>query len=433
MWVKGAFQRRVFKQGGSQSINYQAEQMSSQNWRPGKRVAIAGGGPGAISTGLAFLQRGFDVRIYERQPQCKAIGGAVLLSTPVLAILRSYGISMDSVGSYTVTYFKNKEGLVRVKLPFNPAVEKRMGIKGWHYGVLRSSIFKKMLDLVPEGTIYTDHEVIGYVEGEDGVEVEFKNGNKITADILIGADGIRSNVSRQAFGDPKLFHTGIRLWLAWCDHIPGIPENEGMVSHDWQYQASFFPMLHEGKPGFEWWVVEPSWEGKPIPEDPKAHIASIVKDWGEPMPRFLNVTDFSSQVFRWEIYNRPSMKKWSVGRVACVGDAVHPVSPYAAYGMGMAIEDGYYLAKSLEGVDLQDLRAVSAGFEIYESQRIDYVNHNMEFARFLGRMFHSLPWPLAKLRDLIFDYTPFFSHFMKNGYLQKAEQETMKMKELYVE
>jgi len=82
--------------------------MASQQWRHGKRVIIIGGGPGSISAGLAFLARGFDVRIFERQPECKAIGGAVLLSVPVLAILRSYGIDLDNFGSKTVTYFKNK-------------------------------------------------------------------------------------------------------------------------------------------------------------------------------------------------------------------------------------------------------------------------------------------------------------------------------------
>ncbi|GKZ98010.1 hypothetical protein CBS147343_9963 [Aspergillus niger] len=406
--------------------------MSSQLWRPGKRVAIVGGGPGAISAGLAFLNRGFDVRIFERQPECRAIGGAVLLSTPVLAILRSFGMSLENVGSYTVTYFKNKFGLERLKLPFNPEVERRMGIKGWHYGVLRSSVFKKMLELVPEGVIDTDHEFISYTEVSDSIEIEFKNGKSIAADILVGADGIRSAVSRQAFGDPQLFHTGIRLWLSWCDYLPGIEPNYGMVSHDWQHQASFFPMLHDGKPGFEWWVVEPSWEGKPVPEDPKAHLSVILKDWAQPMPRFLDVTNFDTQVYRWEIYNRPSMSKWSTGRVVCVGDAVHPVSPYAAYGMGMAIEDGYYLAKSLEGIDLRDLRAVDAAFQVYERQRVDYVNHNMEFARFLGRLFHALPWPLAKLRDLVFDYTPVLGKYLRKGYLEKAEIETIGLKELQV-
>lgn len=406
--------------------------MPTSGWRPGKRVAIVGGGPGSISTGLAFIKRGYDVRIYERQPECKAIGGAVLLSTPVLAILRSYGVGPEYFGSYTVTYFKNKSGGERVKLPFNAEVERIMGIKGWHYGVLRSSIFKKMLELVPEGVIHVDHEFTSYVEQEEGIELSFKNGHQVTADILIGADGIRSMVSRQAFGEPNLFHTGIRLWLAWCDHIPDIPPNEGMVSHDFQYQASFFPMLHDGKPGFEWWVVEPSWDGKPVPEDPKAHLTGILKDWAQPMPRFLEATNFDTQVYRWEIFNRPSMKKWSTSRVVCVGDAVHPVSPYAAYGMGMAIEDGYFLARALDGVDLRDLRAVNAGFELYEEERVDYVNHNMEFARFLGRMFHSVPRPLANIRDMLFDYTPLLSNFLKTGYLKKAEEETLRLKELQV-
>ncbi|KAF3399852.1 6-hydroxynicotinate 3-monooxygenase [Penicillium rolfsii] len=406
--------------------------MVTPNWRPGKRVAIVGGGPGAISTGLGFIKRGYDVRIYERQPECKAIGGAVLLSTPVLAILRSYGLNQESFGSFTVTYFKNKSGLERVKLPFNAEVERTMGIKGWHYGVLRSSIFKKMLALVPEGVIHADHEFTSYTEREDGVELSFQNGHQVTADILIGADGIHSRVSRQAFGEPHLFHTGIRLWLAWCDFIPGIPPNEGAITHDYQHQASFFPMMHEGKPGFEWWVVEPSWDGKPVPEDPKAHLTGILKDWAQPMPRFLDATNFDTQVYRWEIFNRPSLKKWSKGRVVCVGDAVHPVSPYAAYGMGMAIEDGYFLARALDGVDLRDLRAVNAGFEVYEDERVDYVNHNMEFARFQGRLFHSLPRPLATIRDLIFDYTPLLSYYLKDGYLKKSEEETLRLKELRV-
>ncbi|KAH9905751.1 hypothetical protein F4778DRAFT_678099 [Xylariomycetidae sp. FL2044] len=406
--------------------------MSKSSWRPGKRVAIVGGGPGGISTALAFAQRGYDVRVYERQPSCEAIGGAVLLSTPVWAVLRSYGMSLDNMGSYTITHFKNDKGLERVQLPFNPTVEKQMGIKGWHYGVLRSSVFRKMLDLVPGDIIYTGHEFLSYTERDDVIVVDFANGNTVTADILVGADGIRSGVSRQTFGDPQLFHTGIRLWLAWCDFIPGIEPNHGFISHNWQYQVSFFPMLHDGKPGFEWWVVEPSWEGKPLPQDVKGHVTGILKDWADPMPRFPDATNFDTQVYRWEIYNRPSMKKWSEGRVVCVGDAVHPVSPYAAYGMGMAVEDGYYLAKALDGVDLRDKRAVSAGFEVYEGHRVDYVNHNMEFARMLGKVFHALPYPLAWIRDCILDFTPFLKHFLGKGYLEKAEKETMNLQELRV-
>ncbi|MDO5620956.1 MAG: NAD(P)/FAD-dependent oxidoreductase [Paracoccus sp. (in: a-proteobacteria)] len=401
-------------------------------WREGKRVAVIGCGPGGVSTALALIRQGFDVRIYERQAEPKAIGGAVLLSVPVLAILRSYGIDVSNFGLPTVTHFKNRRGKDRVILPFNRLVEEKMGINGWHYGVLRSSAFRQMLELLPEGVILPGHDFARYEETDSGVTVHFQNGQSVQADMIVGADGIRSGVSRQMFGDPGLFHVGIRLWLAWCDHIEGVPPNYGFLSHDRRNQVSFFPMLHEGKPGFEWWVVEPARENDPVPDDPRAHVGAIVRDWFDPIPRLFDATDFDTQVFRWEIYNRPSLKTWSLGRAVCVGDAVHPVSPYAAYGMGMAIEDGYFLAKFLAGTDLRDAVAMTRAFARYEAQRVDYVNGNVEFARKLGRIFHNMPAPLAVLRDLVFDHTPFLRKMVTKDQLDAAERETLALSELHV-
>jgi 2-polyprenyl-6-methoxyphenol hydroxylase-like FAD-dependent oxidoreductase len=55
--------------------------MTTPSWQPGKRVAVVGAGPGGISTGLAFLKREYDVRIFKHQPECQAIEGAMLLFT----------------------------------------------------------------------------------------------------------------------------------------------------------------------------------------------------------------------------------------------------------------------------------------------------------------------------------------------------------------
>lgn len=232
--------------------------MSEGQWRPGKRVVIAGGGPGAISTALALVAKGFDVRVYERQQECRPIGGAVLINILVLMVLRSYGIAIDNVSAFTVTHFRNQDGKERVELPFHPQAQEVSGIKGWHYDVLRSSLFKKMLERVPEGVIHTGYAFQSFEETDDHVLVKFANGETVVADMLVGADGIRSAVSQQLFGDSELFHVGIRLYLAWCDYFPGIEPNLGVIHHSKNVQASFFPMMHEGKPGFEWWIVEPS-------------------------------------------------------------------------------------------------------------------------------------------------------------------------------
>lgn len=403
----------------------------SENWRVGKRVAVVGAGPGGVSAALALHRQGFDVRIFEKNPEPKPIGGAVLLSVPVLAVLREYGIEMNNFGSFTVTEFRNNKNLLRSRLPFNAAVEKSFGIKGWHYGMLRSNAFARMMELMPEGMLIPDADFDSYVEKPESVIINFKDGRNVEADILIGADGIRSGVSKQAFGEPGLFHVGLRVWLAWCDSIAGIPANTGRIIHSWKYQASFFPMLHDGKPGYEWWIVEPSKEGAPDPEDIKVHIGNILKDFPDPLPRFLEATDMKTQVFKWDIYNRPSLQTWSNGRVVCIGDAVHPVSPYAAYGMGMAIEDGYFLGRALSGCDLQNRERIAESFTKFEDERVAYVNHHVEFARKLGNIFHQLPYPLAKIRDCVYDKTKILDRMISRDYLRDAEKMSLTMQELH--
>lgn len=402
------------------------------NWRPGKRVAIVGSGPGGVSSALALLQQGFDVKLFEKQKQPKALGGAVLLSVPVLAVLRHYGISLDNFGSYTSVEFRNNKGKLRATLPFNPAIEKAFNIKGWHYGVLRESAFGKMLEKLPAGVVTGDKSLLSYEENSNSVTLYFADGSTEEADILIGADGINSKVSAQAFGEPRLFHIGLRIWLAWCDDIPTLPRDKGVLSHSDKYQASYFPMLHNGKPGFEWWIVEPCTEGTAKPRDVKQHVQHILKNFAHPLPEFPQHTDFDRQIFCWDVYNRPSLQKWSKGRVVCVGDAVHPVSPYAAYGMGMAIEDGYFLGKFLKGKDLTDVQDIARAFSAYEKERVAYVNHHVEFARKLGKVFHKMPWPVAQLRDLIYDNTPILNTMIRKDYLETQEAMCLSMQDLHV-
>jgi len=121
------------------------------NWRKGKRVAIAGAGPGGVSAALEFIAQAFDVRIFEKNPVSQPLGGAVLLSTPVLAIMRKHGVNVLSLGSKTVTKFAKNKGKIRADLPFNKDVETAFGIPGWHYGMLRSNAIAQLMSKLPEG------------------------------------------------------------------------------------------------------------------------------------------------------------------------------------------------------------------------------------------------------------------------------------------
>lgn len=402
----------------------------------GKRVAIVGAGPGGVSAAIALRKANYEVRLYEQNPEPRPLGGAVLLSVPVLAVLRYYGIDVvNNFGLKTRVQFRNPKGDVRVDLPFNKSVEQAMGIEGWHYGILRSSAYAKMIEalhILDQDVVTPGHKFIAYEERGDEIIVKFENGEEVTVDLLIGADGIRSRVSQQALGDLGLFHVGLRVWLAWCEDILELPKDIGALHHGRNVQASYFPMKHEGKPGFEWWIVEKSSEAATPPADPERHVRALLAPFAHPMNLFADRTDFSKQIFRWEVYNRPSLAKWSKGRVVCLGDAVHPVSPYAAYGMGMAIEDGYFLARAIGTSDLSDRAVVDRSIAKFEAERLAYCNHQVEFARKLGNLFHKAPAPFAWLRDQIFDRTGLLQSMVEKGYLADAERMSMSLRELHV-
>jgi len=105
--------------------------------------------------------------------------------------------------------------------------------------------------------------------------------------------------------------------------------------------------------------------------------------------------------------DRPALKQWSKGRVTLAGDAAHPTSPYAAYGAGMSIEDGYFLGVALRGVDLTDPAAVRWALDGYEGPRKPHTARQVQMAWLLGKVFHHTPAPLRPVRDLFFDHTSF--------------------------
>ena len=133
-----------------------------------------------------------------------------------------------------------------------------------------------------------------------------------------------------------------------------------------------------------------------------------------PLPQLVAATDPGS-LQRWPIRDRPPLEKWSKGRATLVGDAAHPTSPYAAYGAGMSIEDGYFLGRRIAGVDISDPVALSTALEEYEAPRRKHTAFQVDIAYKLGKIFHHIPAPVRPVRDLFFDHSPFLQKMIGDG------------------
>lgn len=387
---------------------------------PNPKVAIIGAGPAGITAGLALNKAGIDVKIYERASEITPLGGAIILNAVGLTIMRRLGVDIEDMYNGVITEFRRYDGKRRATINVDTDLLARANCSGWQSGMMRKELYARMLDVVPEGMIVPGHEFDRYEENEDGVTIRFKNGAVEQTDVLIGADGIRSAVRGQLFPQtPEPKNLGIAVWLGWCE-AQDVQMDLCIVQHDKNYQMGYCPLVFEGKNCFEWWLVE-EYKGEPEPQDVRAYVKEKVGHFADPTSAIMAQTDTTHQLFRWVVEYIPGLKQWSKGRVTIMGDAAHPTSPYAAYGAGMAIEDGYFLGKYLKDAGMTDKAAILAALKKYEDLRRPYTNQTTKFARVLGRVYHNVPAPLRSLRDFMLDHVKASGRNIEKGFTSDAE------------
>lgn len=376
------------------------------------RVAIIGAGPGGMAAALAAIRQGFDVTIFERFGEIKAAGNILNLWPPPQKVLKLIGVDTHDLGAPCDLTFRNSKGKVRARVNMPPSVLAEYG--GGFIGLLRWGLYQRMLDALPPGVIRLGHEVTSIEDKGRTVRIAFANGQQYEADVLVGADGINSFVRRTLWGDKPIRHQRLHLVGGYL-FLDEAPDGKGVLSHNRTTQVSYTPIRHEGKWGYEWWVLEACDPAAPPPSDLKGFCEVRAAAFPQKVRDLIAATP-TEHMQRWEIRDRPPIPQWSRGRITLVGDAAHPTSPYAAYGAGMSIEDGYFLARELAAADIADNVSVAQALQRYEDRRKPHTSRVSQEAYHTGRMFHHLPAPLRPIRDLVFDRT---------GFLQKMVGDEM--------
>ena len=185
----------------------------------------------------------------------------------------------------------------------------------------------------------------------------FADGSTAEADIVIGADGIRSAVRAQHFGADRPRFTEMMAWrcMVPMDCVPTrVGPNGSVTLERGEYFGWIGPNGHVicypigvkgdmlnifgGHVTAEW--VEELWSAPSSREE----LIAAKAGWNEAL---LDMFRHVEHVFKWGIYDRDPLPQWTRGRVTLLGDAAHPTMPTLAQGANMAIEDGYVLARQL--------------------------------------------------------------------------------------
>ncbi|EMD67095.1 hypothetical protein COCSADRAFT_33969 [Bipolaris sorokiniana ND90Pr] len=367
-------------------------------------VAVIGGGPAGMAIALGCIKAGIDVKVYERYPYARPAGNILNLWPPAIHALRCMGVSTTDLGAASpATTFRNPSGHVRATVRLaDDVIEK---YDGGFLGLLRPDLYKRMLSAIPEGVMEFNKSVTAFEDTGDCVRMTLGDGTVIKAAVIIGADGIDSSVRTHLWGQSPRRNQDLHVIGGFTfDTADGVIPDECVITHDPQVQGTYGPLLSQGRKGLQWWFVEGWPDSKPVEESLKSRAQTLSKRFPGPLSELVNSTA-SEDVVMWPIRDRVPLKKWSKGRMSLAGDAAHATSPYAAYGAGMSISDGYFIAQSLYKIDLSDTNAVANALERYEGYQLAHTTHMVESAYFVGRLFHHVPFPLNYLRNLVLDWT----------------------------
>lgn len=306
---------------------------------------VVGAGIGGLSTAIALRAIGVEVRVYERAPAPREVGAGISLWANALRALDHLGAG-DTVRAHsqrmTVSEMRVRDGH-RTAIRMEAAgIETRLRLPELVRIVHRADLLSALASHVPASALHYGRECVGVDATGARPSVRFLDGGIDTADLVIGADGIRSVVRSAILGASEPRYSGYTCWRGISERPADVPP--GYIGEWWGRGRRLGIATLPGDRVY-WFAVENAAPGQQA-ADERAHLLSAFATWAAPGPQLLETTS-RDRIIRNDIVDRPPVARWSKGAVGVIGDAAHPTTPNLGQGGCMAIEDSVVLAQHL--------------------------------------------------------------------------------------
>ena len=365
-----------------------------------ERILIAGGGIGGLTAALGLAQKGYRSLVLEKAPELGEIGAGIQLGPNAFHAFDWLGVG-DAARKMAVyidslRLMDAMDATEIVQIPLGDDFRERFGnpYAVVHRGDLHGVFLKACRDhdLID---LRTDAEVTDYEQDGGSVTAILAGGERIAGSMLIGADGLWSNIRKRVIGDgaPRVSgHTTYRSVIP----VEQMPEDlrwnaatlwAGPKCHIAHYPLSGWKLFnlvvtyHNDAP-------EPV-AGKPVEKDEVRRGFEHIAD----LPR--SIIDMGENWKLWVLCDREPASNWIDGRVAVLGDAAHPMLQYMAQGACMAMEDSVALAHEMEANDGDPEKALPA---YQERRRLRTARVQLQ-SRFLGDNVYHPAGAHAELRN----------------------------------
>jgi 2-polyprenyl-6-methoxyphenol hydroxylase-like FAD-dependent oxidoreductase len=374
------------------------------------RIIVVGGGIGGLTSAIALKRVGIDVDIYEQAGTVREVGAGIGLASNALRALEVLGLAGELQSESVAAVqggLRRPDGGVLVSIAADDLSRKVGTVAVVH----RAELLALLSRHAEPGRVHLGHRCVEVRQDANGVSAQFDTGKTVRADAVIAADGLRSVVRAQVFGNPAPRYAGYTAWRA----VVNASSLEPMMSETWG-RGCRFGIVPMARGRVYWFATRNAPEGQRDPSmRTKVILAELFRGWHRPIEALIAASTEES-ILRNDIYDIDPLRRFANGRVALLGDAAHPMTPNMGQGACQAIEDGVVLAALLKSIP-----RIEAALLEYERRRLARTRQILLWSRWIGKIAQIENPILCSLRDFGMRMAPKTSGPRQMGALFGAE------------
>ena len=309
-------------------------------------IAIVGAGYGGAAAAKALSLLGATVTVYEQTSQIREVGAGIGLRPSTMDQFNRWGIgeTIKAVSSASDAF------------EILTAQDRRIAREEWPektaYGetthlIHRGDFIEALVGVLPVGMVRLGHKLEDIEDKGDRSVLTFAHGETAEADLVIGADGIKSVVREQLFSNQGPVFAGEHAYRAVIDvdHTFGMAEGGDLRMYIGRgTKVYLLPLLHRGQVSFDITALNPDSTWAPVIT--KDDVLATVEGFDERIVKMTESLDMDTVNVR-AVYDIESVETWHSDAVVLIGDAAHAMCHHQGQGANSAILDAGALADAL--------------------------------------------------------------------------------------
>ncbi|MEK7574934.1 MAG: NAD(P)/FAD-dependent oxidoreductase [Patescibacteria group bacterium] len=376
------------------------------------KILIVGAGVGGLTLAGFLKDSAIDFELIDKKADESPQGFSLGLWNNGRNILAKLGLAerFDYLGS-RIRHYRVCDGKGELLKKYDLSeFYSEYGVAYTH--IDRAALYKLLLDLTPLEKINFKTEISQIKQKSEKIEVAFSNGEIKEYDLVVGADGIHSQVRELAFAGSYELFDNWRVWYAWIDNT--FKQNAAVT--EYIEPGEFVGVFDVGSRTLAV-LIAPAKHS--VWDDVAGRLERLNKLFKNESVLSGFLRNLKNEDISPTDLSHVKMKRWVNGRSVLLGDAAHGFEPHAGLGASMAMEDGYVLAGEL--IKVSETYSIEKALENYQKIRAKRVG----IARTLTNRMRAWAFvksrPLRKIINILIKLIP--QSFFVNKYHQLLREE----------